>query len=144
DAAALPPPAADQLFSGPGPPAGLQQLRFDDFAATTRFRTCLRIDDEAFPRIIAYLARIICDDEAREGIPDRRLLFRREASPSRPHRQPRHHREVEGGGNGRRKTLVALTHSEPSSPPDRPPQFLIIRLDVCGGSARGPGSQWVW
>src|SRR2546425_4124384 len=43
------PPAADQIVYVHGPPAGLQQPRFDDFAATTRFRTCLRIDDEPFP-----------------------------------------------------------------------------------------------
>src|SRR5258705_10311133 len=58
------PPAADQVVYAHGSPAGLQQPGFDDFTTTTRFRTCLRIDDEAFARIITYLARIICHDES--------------------------------------------------------------------------------
>src|SRR5262249_39836152 len=57
------PPAPDQIVYVHRAPAGLQQPCFDDFAAAARCRTRLRIDNEAFPRIIIYLARIVGDDE---------------------------------------------------------------------------------
>src|SRR5215471_21093323 len=56
-------PAADQVVDVHRPPAGLQQAGLDDFAAPTRFRNRLRFDDEFFPRIIVYLARIVRHDE---------------------------------------------------------------------------------
>src|SRR5262249_30319206 len=62
------PSVATQIVYLDGPPAGLQQPGLDDFAAATRYRTCLRIDNEAFPRIVVYLARIVGDDESRKSL----------------------------------------------------------------------------
>src|SRR5262249_7199778 len=88
------PSFADQVVYLDGPPPRLQQPGLDDFSAAARYRTCLRIDDEAFPRIVVYLARIVGDDESRKGLVNCRLLCRREALPGRADRQPRHGRKV--------------------------------------------------
>src|SRR5262249_35868994 len=128
--------AADQIVYLDGASPGLQQPGLDDFPAATRCRTCLWIDNEALPRIVVYMARIVGNDECGKGALNGRLLCRREARPGRADRQPRHGREVEGGRNGRCKALVALAHGKLPGLPDRGHQFLIVGLDTRGSSAR--------
>src|SRR6266404_9569860 len=136
------PSAADQIVYAHGCPARLQQPGFDDLATATGFRSCLRIDDEAFSRIIIYLACIVCHDEPCEGILYSHLLCRRETLPGRPDRQSRHRREVESGGNGRCKAPVTLAHSEPAGLPDCRHQIPIIALDVFRSSTRCLRPRW--
>src|SRR5262249_21895352 len=134
--------AADQVIYIDGATARLQQLRFDDLAAATRFWCRLRIDDEAFAGIILYLACILGNDDPGDGVPDRRLLFSREAFPGRTHGQPRHSRDIEHRGKDRRKAFIALAHAEPRSLLDRWHQLLIVAFDFCDGGTRRLASQW--
>src|SRR5260370_38364245 len=68
--------AADQVVNSHDSPARLHQLRFYDLASAARFRSGLRIDDEAFPRVILDLGCIIRDDESCEGLLGCGLLCR--------------------------------------------------------------------
>src|SRR5690348_12254861 len=104
------PSAADQIVYPDDPSAGLHEPGLDDFAAATRRRNGLRIDNEAFAGIIVDLARIVGNDESFEGLLNGLLLCRREALPGRTDREPRHGREVESAADGRRKAFVALAH----------------------------------
>src|SRR5262249_8163979 len=63
----------------------------------------------------------------------------REVFPSGADCQPRHGREIEEGGNGRRKALVTLAHTQPPSLLDRGHQLLIVGLDVGGWTTGGRG-----
>jgi len=82
------------------------------------------------------------NDEPGEGVPERCLLFCREAFPGRTHGQTRHRRDIEHRGKHRRKAFIALAHAEPGSLLDRRHQLLIVGLDFRDGGARRLGSQW--